>query len=177
MSDAREIEIGIVGKPHGVRGGIHLFLHNPSSELIDGLEEVTVASPDGRTRKVWTISRLDRPKKNLRVAGFAELTDRDAAEAHRGWKVLAPATLLPTLDDDEFYYHELPGWPVVTPAGRTVGTVERVVETNLDILVVKRTDGGELLVPVVSDYVLDLDRATKRVIVVEELEEYYEDVL
>lgn len=171
-----EIEIGVVGKPHGLRGEMRVFFHNPTSELLGTLTEVSVVSPQGGERETWSVRRLGPAKKGVRILSAPEVADRDAASARRGWKLVVPRSALPALEEGEFYYHEVPGYRVETESGRQVGTVRRVVNTTIDVLEVERLDGGEWLVPVVGHYVLAIDRTGRRVVVAEEIEDWIEGV-
>jgi 16S rRNA processing protein RimM len=50
--------------------------------------------------------------------------------------------------------------------GQRLGTVEDVVSTaGTDLLVVRRDDGNELLIPFVSQFVPDVDLDARRVVV------------
>ena len=166
-----EIEIGVLGRPHGVRGASSLFLHNPQSPLIDELEVLIAESPDGRERVQLTVRSVPKGRKGARTLITDEVSDRDEAAALTGHKVLIPKALLPELQDPgEFYYHELPGLPVLTRSGLCVGTVVRVMWTSVDVLVVRLEAGGELMIPVVEAYVCEVD-ATRQVTVVDDVVE------
>ena len=168
--------MGLIGKPHGVRGGMYLWLHNPLSDLIDRASTIVVESPDGTARASWSVRNVRPGGKGARVLQVAEVSDREMASAHRGWRLVLHKSALPTIvEPGEFYYHELPGYAVETTSGRRVGTVRRVVETHVDVLEIDRVGGGELLVPVIQAYVLEVDAAGRRVLVPDELESWFED--
>ena len=66
----------------------------------------------------------------------------------------------PELDPDEWWAEDLAGCEV-HDAGRPVGVVRQLLELpSCEVLEVERAGGGELLVPLVSDAVreVDLDR-------------------
>ena len=170
-----ELEIGVVGRPHGVRGAFRLWLHNDESELADGLESLRLESPDGAVRETLGLRSLRDGPRSALVAEVEGVDSRDAAAARCGWKILIDKAALPDPGEDEFYYYEVPGFSVVTEqTGRSVGTVIRVTETSVDVLVVRLESGGELMIPVVSDFVAEIDRAGRRVVVVEDVESYFE---
>ncbi len=169
------VELGVIGKPHGVRGAMRLHLHNSDSDLVHALDELLVHSPGGDTEAWWQVKRLGTAGKGSLALTVAEVTDRNAAAAHRGWRIMFPKAALPPLEADEFYYHELPGFAVETPSGRRIGRVQQVTDTQLDVLEVAGDDGREWLIPVVSDFVVRIDRDARCVVVVENLEELFED--
>lgn len=169
------LEIGAVGRPHGVHGEVRLWLHNPRSDLLDRRVELIVQSPDGREARWHVTSAHVGKEKGARTVRVAEVRTREEAEAHVGWRLLVSPDVLPALADDEFYYHELPGFVAVTPSGRHVGVVRYVAETSVDVLAIETPGGGELLVPVVGDFVVTIDKPGRRVVVAEDIEARFQD--
>jgi 16S rRNA processing protein RimM len=90
--------------------------------------------------------------------GFAGITDRTAAgELTGSWLSIDSSQLPATPDPDEFRDHELIGLSVRTTAGEPVGVVTDVLHYGQDLLVVRRADGGESLVPFVQALVPEVD--------------------
>lgn len=169
MDSDTELEIGVIGRPHGVRGALRLWLHNAASDLIEQLESVIAESGDGRTREQWTIRRVASGPKGSRVLTVAEVDGRGAASERVGWRLVLPKAALPELADDEFYYHELAGWSAFLASGGELGVVREVIETSVDVLIIQRpAPAGELLLPVLEDVVLEVDRPNRRVVVADD---------
>ena len=134
---AADLELGRVGRPHGVRGEVVVTLHTerperttPGAVLRAGDRTLVVASA--------------RPHQGRWLVRFEGISDRDAAEQLRG------ATLLgEPLDDPgegRIWVHELVGDEVRDVHGNTVGRVSEVQANPAhDILVLD--DGA--LVPMV----------------------------
>jgi 16S rRNA processing protein RimM len=172
-----DLEIGVIGKPHGVRGDVHLWLHQRSSSILRGLTTLTIESPDEETQETWTIRKLREANRGALVLRVDALNSREDAQSRTGWRILFPKADLPALDPGEFYYHELLGLPVETPSGLKLGTIRQVIATGTEILEIERADGSELLVPVVEEYVMTIDAANGRVVVVEDLLSRYAEIL
>ncbi len=68
------------------------------------------------------------PFKGGYIIHFAEITDRDLADAWRERYFLAPADELRPLDAGEVYLHELTGMRVELESGDLIGTVSTVYE-------------------------------------------------
>ena len=79
-----------------------------------------------------------------------EITREDISRA-----IEVARALLPPLEDGEFYYEDVVGLPVRDVGGAEVGRVDAVFQAATDILIVKRP-GGELLVPVVEGFVIEV---------------------
>jgi 16S rRNA processing protein RimM len=133
---AGHLEIGRLGRPHGLRGEIMVTL------TTDRTERAAVGSRwwvDGVERTV----ELARPHQGRHRVKLSGIDDRDAAAALTGTRVYAEPL---DLRGDELWVHEVIGADVVDRAGRPVGRV-CAVEANPahDLLVLD--SGG--LVPMV----------------------------
>jgi 16S rRNA processing protein RimM len=89
---------------------------------------------------------------------FEGVSDRDAAAGLRGtWLTVDSATIAPPADPDEFRDADLVGLSVRTADGTHVGTVEDVLHSGQDVLVIKSPDGREVMVPFVKPLVPEVD--------------------
>jgi 16S rRNA processing protein RimM len=145
------LHAGRVGRPHGLDGSFHVT--RPNSQLLDNAQTVMVDEQEfAITRRAGTSQRL--------ILRLAEHENRAAAEALRGKDILVARAAAPELGDEEWWAEDLVGC-TVRDGEREVGTVRRLVELpSCEMLEVERTHGGELLVPLVTDAVreVDLDR-------------------
>jgi 16S rRNA processing protein RimM len=85
---------------------------------------------------------------------------REVAETYRNTELLVPVADLPELEDPEdFYDHQLVGLTARSTDDTVLGDVAAVRHEGADLLVVRRPDGGELLIPFVTAIVptVDLD--------------------
>ncbi len=178
MSDASSyIELGIIGRPKGLKGIVRVQLYNPKSESLHSAQSITVQDLEG-VRHEWALNSVrSGGEDGVVLLSTPELPDRTAAERCRGWLILIDAAELPALSSDEFYYHEVIGAEILTPSGRKLGTLVEAIETNRTIFSIECVDGKELLIPVTSELVLRIDSSQKTVVVVEDLLDRFEEVL
>jgi 16S rRNA processing protein RimM len=134
--DVALLEVGRIIKPHGIRGEVVVLLSTDRTERV--AEGVVL-----QTKKGPLTIRRSRPHLGAHVVQFAEIADRNAAELWRN--IVLQAEPL-DVDDDVIWIHELFGAAVVTPDGRTRGTVVAVEENPASDLLV--LDSG-VLVPLV----------------------------
>ncbi|MBV9942126.1 MAG: 16S rRNA processing protein RimM [Solirubrobacterales bacterium] len=139
---------GRVGRPHGLDGSFHVT--QPNVQLLEGAATVMIDDREYEiTRRAGTPRRL--------ILRLQHHENRSAAEALRGKDMLVARAGAPELGPDEWWAEELVGCAVHDGA-RVVGTVRRLVELpSCEMLEVERSGGGELLVPLVSDAVRDVD--------------------
>jgi 16S rRNA processing protein RimM len=157
------VTVGRVGRAHGIRGEVSVEVRTDSPELrfADGARLTTEpagAGPlvVGHTR--WHSGRL--------LVRFDGVSDRAVAEGLRGVRLLADVGEGERLDDpDEFFDHQLVGLRAVTTTGDAVGDITDVLHPpGQDLLVVRRPDNREALVPFVADIVPEVDIAAGRVV-------------
>lgn len=153
--------VGLVQKPHGIRGELAVALETdrptevfrPGRVLLVGTQD---GKPDGES---LTVERA-RPFKDGLLVKVAEHTSRTAqTDALRGRTLLIPREEAPPLDADEVWTHELVGMRVLA-GEQEVGAVRDVFDAPAGghLLAVERPGRRELLVPFVADLVRRVDR-------------------
>jgi 16S rRNA processing protein RimM len=148
------LSAGRVGRPHGLDGSFHVT--RPRARVLALGATVTVAGAD--VEIVRLAGTEARPI--VRLAGH---DSRDAVQALRGADLMVRRADLPPLEEDEWYAEDLEGCRVVD-GGREVGVVRRMLAyPSCELLEVETGTGGELLVPLVSDAVRDVDIAAQRI--------------
>ncbi len=112
MANARPITLAVIIGAHGVMGEVRLKLFAQGEESVTAHKSFN----DGRL----TLKSL-RPGNNGAIARFAEINDRNAAEAARGTELTVPRESLPPLAEGEYYHADLLGLPCVSTTGEALG--------------------------------------------------------
>ena len=162
------VVVGSVVRAHGIRGEVVVYVttDEPEDRFVAGSVLVTDPAAAGpltiETIRTHTSSGTDRL-----LIGFDGVTDRDTAERLRGVKLLVDAgEIAPPDDPDEFHDFQLVGLSVQLPDGEPVGTITRINHgPGADMLIVKRPDGRESLIPFVTAIVPTVDLAAGRVVI------------
>ena len=148
----RRVRVATIGRPHGIRGLVHVTSHTDPPEALTSYTPLT----DDKGRQ-FTL--------RLRGEGIAEIagiTDRTAAERLVNTCLYVDRALLPATSGDEFYVTDLVGLTAIGPEGQTLGRIETVHDygagASLEI-----TDG--LLIPFNRASVPQVDLASGRVTV------------
>jgi 16S rRNA processing protein RimM len=166
-----QVAVGRIGKAHGIRGevSVELWTDEPGRRFADGAQLIVRRRPGGGPppeHPTLTVAATRWHQERLLVR-FAELADRNAAEAARGLDLLT--VVAPDerpADPEEFYDHQLVGLTVVTTEGLPVGVVGEVLHSGAQDLLVVRRDGREdALVPFVSALVPEVDLGGGRLVV------------
>lgn len=149
--------------PAGWRGDIALAVaigaHGVAGEVRLKVFAEDLAPHKSFNAGTLTLKSL-RHGSNGAIARFAEVADRNAAEALRGTELTVPRDALPPLGEGEYYHADLIGLPVVTPAGEAVGTVVAVDNFGAgDVIEIERADGKRFMAPLTPDAVPEWDAA------------------
>lgn len=181
MSDdhgAEWLHCGHIGRPHGVHGDLHVWPHNPATDLLtpgaafyvsapltDAQREDLSSLPEAKVKR-YTIAKARRTPKGW-VVSLNEIKGRDQAQALNLHEWLAQRQDLPETEDDEFYFSDLIGARGELDDGRDLGELTSVIEAGAgEIFVFESEALGEVMVPFVWDsFILsiDLDNALIRV--------------
>ncbi len=140
MSDD-QVTLAAIAGAHGIGGEVRLKLFSESAESLTRYKSVRVGERFLTLRSV-------KKAGSAPVARFAEVNDRDSAEALRGQLVTVARSELPPLEDGEYYHADLIGLPCDSAAGDPLGKVVAVENFGAgDILEIEKPDGRRSMVP------------------------------
>jgi 16S rRNA processing protein RimM len=160
MKDERRVLVGVIGRPHGVRGLVHVtsYTEDPASIARYGLLEDQKGE---RYRLEWVGEGRARVSV-ISGEGERRIADRGAAARLTNRRLYVRRGALPAPDEDEFYLADLVGLDAFDGQGRKLGQVSAVHDygagASLEI--------GTLLVPFTRASVPEVDVAGGRVVVV-----------
>ena len=161
------IVLGKIYSVHGVRGEVKVYsFTDPIDNLLD-YPRWTLRR-DGQSRQVDLAS--GRLQGKVLVVKIKGLDDREEARSFSGYDICVPRSLLPALDDGEFYWLQLQGLKVIDLQGQLLGKIDHLLETGAnDVMVVRPCAGSlddrERLLPYTEQCVqsVDLQAAEMRV--------------
>ncbi len=141
----RPVTLAAIIGAHGVAGEVRLKVF---AETLDSV----------RAHKSFNAGKLTlkslRPGNNGAIARFAEIADRNAADALRGTELSVPRESLPPLGPGEYYHTDIIGLPAVSTTGEDLGHVVAIDDFGAgDVLEIERPDGKRFMVPMKADAV------------------------
>lgn len=138
------LEVGIIGRPHGVRGDVYVDLITDRVDRLDAGSRLFA-------RETWlTVARSKQQQRRFLVS-FEGIDDRETAARYTSVALYAE----PVEDPDALWVHDLVGTVVRTPDGREHGTCRAVVANPASDLI--ELDDGRLI-PIV--FVVDQDASS-----------------
>ena len=149
--------LGRVTKPWGTKGQMVLYLDVDTPADYAGLDSAFV---EQKGRLVPLFFHVDRLDGNRAIVTLEEL-DADAAARLAGHDLYLPLDLLPKLDGNQFYFHEVVGFRVVDTERGDIGVLRQVLEYPAQPLFQIDCNGTEILVPVIDQVVKQVDRESR----------------
>ncbi len=142
--------VGVVAKPHGLRGELRLHPYNMDSSAWDQPKALFVVQGGKRVR----FTKAKRGGKFV-IARLPGINSREDADAIRGLEVCIPRDAVP-LEEDEYFLADLEGLDVIQ-GEEVVGEVIRVWEYPSSICVEVRTQDGICEIPLLEPWVEAID--------------------
>lgn len=156
----KEIVIGKIVAPHGVRGDIRIMPLTDRPEQFLNLSYLLLE--DGRQLTL----KAARFHKRMVLVSTKEITTMNDAELLRDKKILIRAEDLPPLEEGRFYVADLIGLPVFDEEGKQLGTFKDSITTGSnDVYIVAVPGGKDLLIPALKIYVREINLQEKRIVV------------
>lgn len=156
----KEIIIGKIVAPHGVRGDIRILPLTEKPDLFLDLEYLLLEGG-----KKLTVKNA-RFQKRMILVTTKEVTTMNEAELLRDKNIYIKAEDLPELEEDEFYVADLVGIPVYDLEGKQIGTFKDSLSTGSnDVYIIAVPGAKDILVPALKEYFKEINLAEKRIVV------------
>ena len=163
MNGAEEelICVGHVLGAHGIKGWVRVYSNTSPRENVVAYspwrvevgDELKTLAVDGRAQGKNILARLEG------------IENRDQAEALTGCKLYISHQQLPRLEAGEYYWSDLIGMRVESLAAEPLGTIESMLETGADDVMVLKGERERLIPFVIDDIVREVDLEGRRLVV------------
>ncbi len=159
----RYITLGRVARGQGLEGEVRFRAYIRHPGILEHLHRILLQYPDGHEEEL-NLRRTRMQGKQVLLL-FEGITDRTAADALRGSRLLAARGDLPELPAGEYYPGELEGYTVVSQAGEVIGPVEEVWQLPANDVLRVDHHGTEALIPVVESIIVRVEHDTRRIVI------------
>lgn len=155
--------LGKIVKKYSFKGELLVKLDTDEPELFKNLESVFISLRDNLIP--FFIESCKLHKTQLLRIKFEEVDTEEDADALMKAELYLPLALLPKLEGNKFYYHEVIGFTMVDENFGEVGTIEHIDATGAQELFVVNNNGSEVLIPVNDEFIKTVDRNQNQIIV------------
>ncbi len=152
-----ELTVGEILKPQGIRGELKVKPFTDSAEDFRSFKKIYL---DGMPYQVLSVRLGD----GAVYLGLRGVPDRNAAEALRGKQITLPREDAPEPEEGRYYIADLLGSTIVTQTGEVLGTLKDVRQASTDVYTLLQGE-KEILFPVATGVVLDVDIQNSRIVV------------
>jgi len=155
-------QLGVITKKIGHDGRVNLSLETDTPNAYIKTESVFLEI-HGKLVPFFVTSFRLQPSSQAHIK-LEDIETVEDAESLVGTQVFLPLTMLPPLNGNKFYYHEVIGYSILDKtSGSLAGIVTEVTENGPNDLFVLDAEGEEVLIPVAGDWILKVDREARQI--------------
>lgn len=164
------IQVGHISGAYGIRGWVRVQPYSFDAESLLTIKKWWIDSPE---MHVVNVKQCKDTGDELHVQ-FVGISDRNVAESLKGAGVFIERKLFPQTEEDEYYWVDLIGLPVLNQKQELLGVVSSLIDNGVhQVLIIKYKKGDKLaerLIPFVNQYIKHVDLKAKQIIVDWELD-------
>ncbi|MXN92065.1 16S rRNA processing protein RimM [Flavobacterium sp. Sd200] len=154
--------LGKIAKKFSYKGEVLAWLDTDDPEFYENLESVFVEIHKHLVPFFIKSSSLHK-NEFLRIR-FEDIETEEDADGIMGCELYLPLTMLPKLEGNNFYFHEIVGFTAQDKRLGNIGTITGVNDTSSQALFEIKKGDIEILVPMVDHFIIAIDRENKQVI-------------
>jgi 16S rRNA processing protein RimM len=156
--------LGKIVKKYSFKGEVLAKLDTDQPELYEHLDAIFVALRNNLVPFFVEHSQLH--KSNLLRIKFEEVDTEADADALLKSELYLPLELLPKLEGNKFYFHEVLGFRVMDKNHGNIGIIKSVNDNTAQALFEIDKEGIEILIPINDEIIKEIDREGKTIHIV-----------
>ena len=154
--------LGKIAKKFSFKGEVLIYLDTDEPEMYEDMESVFVEV--GKNLIPFFIERSALHKGDFLRVKFEEVDSEEDADRLINCEVYLPLSMLPKLEGNKFYFHEIIGFDVEDVRLGNIGKVVSINDSTAQPLFEILKDETEILVPMIDDFIVKVDRENKKLI-------------
>ncbi|MBL4746794.1 MAG: 16S rRNA processing protein RimM [Flavobacteriaceae bacterium] len=155
--------LGKIVRKHSFKGEVVIKLDTDEPGLYQNLESVFVLL-GGNLIPFFIEESLLQKGNQLRVR-FEDVDNEEDADNILGSGIYMPLTMLPKLEGNKFYFHEVIGFEVEDVNEGYVGIIDGINDSTAQALFEIKEGDTEILIPMIDEFIVKIDREHKKVVV------------
>ncbi|MFC4815744.1 MULTISPECIES: ribosome maturation factor RimM [unclassified Flavobacterium] len=153
--------LGKIAKKFSFKGEVLIYLDTDEPEMYEDLESVFVEF--NKNLVPFFIENSQLHKGDFLKVRFEDVDNEEEADKLIGCEVYLPLTMLPKLEGNKFYYHEVIGFDVIDTRLGNIGKIVAINDSAAQPLFEIDKDGIEILVPMIDDFIIEVSREKKSI--------------
>jgi 16S rRNA processing protein RimM len=155
--------LGRILKTYGNQGHVLAYLDVDDPGNYQQMKCIYVGVDE--TRIPFFLISVELRPKNQAVLLFEDTFSAQDAEIYEGKELFLPLSLLPKLEGNKFYYHEVVGFAVIDNKHGNIGHLKSIVDLPRQSLLQVLFKKKEILVPLTDEILLKVDRDKKELLI------------
>lgn len=155
--------LGKIVRKYSFKGELLIKLDTDEPQLYENLDAMFINVRN--TLLPFFIESSQLHKSDLLRVQFEDVTSEEDADALMKSEVYLPLELLPKLDGNKFYFHEVIGFKMEDTKYGYVGEITSINDSTAQALFEVENNGQELLIPMNDEFIVKIDRENKTVVV------------
>lgn len=153
--------LGKIAKKFSFKGEVLCYLDTDEPEMYQNLESVFVQM--NRNLVPFFIEQSSLHKDKFLRVKFEEVDSEADADNLLGSELYLPLSMLPQLEGNQFYYHEIIGFKVVDQRLGDIGTIHSIIENTAQPLFELFKGEKQILIPMIDDFIVEVNRSKKEI--------------
>ena len=148
--------LGKVVSKYSYKGEVLVKLDTDEPEIYENMESVFVTI--GNNLIPFFIQKCVLHKSNLLRIRFEEVSNEEEANNIMGTQLYLPLSLLPKLEGNKFYFHDVIGFTLMDTIHGNIGIIKSVNDSTAQVLFEAEKGDRQLLIPVNDAIIQKVDR-------------------
>jgi len=153
--------LGKIVTKYSFKGEVVIKLDTDEPELYKNMESVYVDF--GNNLVPFFIDKSSLHKGNQLRVQFEDVYSEEEADSILKCGIYLPLDLLPKLDGDKFYFHEVIGFTVIDINFGEVGSIVHINDKAAQPLFEIDREGKEIFIPMIDDFIKKVDRENRQI--------------
>lgn len=154
--------LGKIAKKFSFKGEVLIYLDTDEPELYENMESVFVDF--NKNLVPFFIKNSSLHKNDFLRVRFEDVDSEEEADKLIGLEVYLPLSMLPKLEGNKFYFHEVIGFEIEDKRLGVFGKIISINDSSAQPLFEVVNGSVEILVPMIDQFLVKIDRVNKKVI-------------
>lgn len=154
--------LGKIAKKFSFKGEVLVYLDTDEPELYENMESVFVEF--NKDLVPFFIENSSLHKNDFLRVQFEDVDSEEEADRIIGCAVYLPLTILPKLEGNQFYFHEVIGFEIEDKRLGIFGIIQSINDTTAQPLFEVLNGEVEILIPMIDHFLVEIDRKNKKVV-------------
>ena len=155
--------LGRIVSKFSFKGEVLVKLDSDNPEIYENMESVFVEC--NKNLVPFFIEKCRLHKKNTLRIKFEDIDSEEDADEIMKSSLHLPLSLLPKLDESQFYYHEIIGFKVEDLNKGEIGIITGINDTTSQAIFEIEFNGKQILIPINDEFIHKLIKDEKTLIV------------